>query len=81
MQHLVLELVSYGLIKMLKQLAIFQVIVCTYAQESLKCKSYYGLSELSNQVVENGFCVHEAGRTCCSPKDAAKIRIEIDSLR
>lgn len=70
-----------GLLKMLKSLTLLQVIVWTNAQESLKCKSYYGLSELSNQIVENGFCLADAGRTCCSPKDAAKIRVEIENLR
>ena len=70
-----------GLLKMLKSLAILQAIVSVNAQENLKCKSYYGLSELSNQIVENGFCLAEAGRTCCSPKDAAKIRLEVDNLR
>lgn len=70
-----------GLLKMLKQLTLLQAIACIYAQENFKCKSYYGLSELSNQMVENGFCLAEAGRTCCSPKDTAKIKLEIDNLR
>lgn len=48
---------------------------------SLKCKPYYGLSELANQVVENGFCLADAGRTCCSARDAQKIRTDIEIVR
>lgn len=49
--------------------------------DTLKCKSHYGLTELSNQIVENGFCLADAGRTCCSPKDALKVRMDVESIR
>lgn len=48
---------------------------------SLICKKQYGLAELSNQSVENGFCLADAGRTCCSPKDALQIRQDVEVAR
>ena len=62
-------------------IANFLLLATIRGDDSLRCKSHYGLNELSNQIVENGFCLADAGRTCCSPKDALKVRMDVESIR
>ena len=52
-----------------------------FSATKLKCKPKYGLSELSNQLRENNFCVEDAGRTCCSARDAHRINQQNEQLK
>lgn len=52
--------------------------MCVLAE---KCLKHYQLEEWANQSIENGFCLADAGRTCCGANDALKVRAEVEYIR